>query len=276
MRKYNSLSGAENLAKEFEKPMAEPVTMDILVRLARVNGDLIKEQKTATDTATVNAGLIEGADAVFAVWATNPADPDLTQFEAVLIKGQHLLGQNIDVKVTAIAVNNERKANSLRIHLGDGHNEKNCRRPEGRLRSPPFYRNRSVTDQPAPVRSATELAPISDNYRQIELGLCKSSRWGWYSESQGYQHPVSGTGKAHTGQATAQRASKGLYRAQEQVGNLKAKSGRSDQDESGAFHPYSTSCPTFRYQQYHNHLWVMCHLFCTNPYSSSDGDYDQS
>ena len=51
--------------------MAEPVTMDILLRLARVNGDLM----TATDTATVITRLIEGADVVFAVWATNPADP---------------------------------------------------------------------------------------------------------------------------------------------------------------------------------------------------------
>ena len=79
--------------------MAEPVTMDILLRLARVNGDLIREQKTATDTATVITRLIEGADVVFAVWSTNPAEPDPTQFEAVSIKGQHLLGQNIDVKV---------------------------------------------------------------------------------------------------------------------------------------------------------------------------------
>jgi hypothetical protein len=107
-----------------EKPLAEPVTMDALVRLARVNADLIGEQKTATDTATVIARLIEGADVVFAVWATNPADPDPTHFEAVVIKGQHLLGQNIDAKVTAIGVNNEREANSLRIHLGDGHNVK--------------------------------------------------------------------------------------------------------------------------------------------------------
>ena len=107
-----------------EPPLAEPVTMDALVRLARVNADLIGEQKTATDTATVLARLIEGADVVFAVWATNPADPDPTHFEAVVIKGQHLLGQNIDAKVTAIGVNNEREANSLRIHLGDGHNVK--------------------------------------------------------------------------------------------------------------------------------------------------------
>jgi len=41
--------------------LAEPVTMDALVRLARVNADLIGEQKTATDTATVIARLIEGA-----------------------------------------------------------------------------------------------------------------------------------------------------------------------------------------------------------------------
>ena len=99
--------------------MAEPVTMDILVRLARVNRDLIRKQKTATDTATVIAQLIEGADVVFAVWATDP-----TQFEAVSIKGQHLLGQNIDAKVTAISVNNEQEANSLRIQFGDGHNVK--------------------------------------------------------------------------------------------------------------------------------------------------------
>ena len=102
--------------------MAEPVTMDALVRLARVNADLIGEQKTATDTATVIARLIEGADVVFAVWATNPADPDSTQ--AVCIKGQHLLGQNIDAKVTAINVKNELEADSLRIHFGDGHNVK--------------------------------------------------------------------------------------------------------------------------------------------------------
>src|SRR6516162_8158238 len=98
--------------------MAEPVTMDILVRLARVNADLIGEQKTATDTATVIARLIEGAEVVFAVWATNPADPDPTDFEAVVIKGQHLLGQNIDARVTAIPVKNELEANSLRIHFG--------------------------------------------------------------------------------------------------------------------------------------------------------------
>jgi hypothetical protein len=104
--------------------MAEPVTMDILVRLARVNGDLIREQKTATDTANVIARLIEGADVVLAVWANNPADPDPKQFEVVSIKGQHLLGQNIDAKVTAIGVNNEEEANLLRIHFGDGHNEK--------------------------------------------------------------------------------------------------------------------------------------------------------
>src|SRR6516225_10422298 len=103
--------------------MAEPVTLDILVRLARVNADLIRQ----TDTATVIARLIEGADVVFAVWATNPADPDPTHFEAVVIKGQHLLGQNIDAKVTAIGVNNEREANSLRVHLGDGHNVKKRR-----------------------------------------------------------------------------------------------------------------------------------------------------
>jgi hypothetical protein len=41
--------------------MAEPVTMDILVRLARVNGDLLREQNTATDTATVIAGGFKGA-----------------------------------------------------------------------------------------------------------------------------------------------------------------------------------------------------------------------
>ena len=100
--------------------MAEPVTMDILVRLARVNRDLIRKQKTATNTATVVAWLIERADVVFAVWATYPADPDPTEFEAVPIKGQHLLGQNIDVKVTAIGVNNEQEADSLRIHFGEG------------------------------------------------------------------------------------------------------------------------------------------------------------
>jgi hypothetical protein len=104
--------------------MAEPVTMDILVRLARVNADLIRKQKTATDTATVIARLIEGADVVFALWSTNPADPDPKQFEVVSIKGQHLLGQDIDVKVTAIGVKNEQEANSLRIHFGDGHNVK--------------------------------------------------------------------------------------------------------------------------------------------------------
>ena len=103
--------------------MAEPVTLDILVRLARVNADLIKQ----TDTATVIAQLVEEANVVFAVWATNPADPDPTQFEAVPIKGQHLLGQNIDVKVTAIPVKNQPEANSLRIHFGDGHNVKKRR-----------------------------------------------------------------------------------------------------------------------------------------------------
>jgi hypothetical protein len=63
--------------------MAEPVTMDILVRLARVNADLIRKQSTAADTATVIARLMEGADVVFAVWSTNPAERDPTQFEAV-------------------------------------------------------------------------------------------------------------------------------------------------------------------------------------------------
>jgi len=57
--------------------MAEPVTMDILLRLARVNGDLM----TATDTATVITRLIEGADVVFAVWATNPASEHFEQME---------------------------------------------------------------------------------------------------------------------------------------------------------------------------------------------------
>ena len=104
--------------------MADPVTMDILLRLARVNGDLIRKQKTATDTATVIAQLIEGADVVFAVWTANLADPDPTQFEAAVIKGQQLLGQNIDAKVTAIPVKNELEANSLRIHFGDDHNVK--------------------------------------------------------------------------------------------------------------------------------------------------------
>jgi hypothetical protein len=42
----------------------------------------------------------------------------------VAIKGQHLLGQNIDAKVTAINVKNELEADSLRIHFGDGHNVK--------------------------------------------------------------------------------------------------------------------------------------------------------
>jgi hypothetical protein len=104
--------------------MAEPVTMDILVRLARVNADLIRKQNTAADTATVFAQLMEGADVVFAVWSTNPAERDPTQFEVVSIKGQHLLGQNIDAKVTAIGVNNEEEADLLRLHFGDGHKVK--------------------------------------------------------------------------------------------------------------------------------------------------------
>jgi hypothetical protein len=104
--------------------MAQPVTLDILVSLARVNRDLID---TTTDTATVIAELTEEADVVFAVWATNPADPDPTQFDAVPIKGQHLLGQNIDAKVTAISVNDEQEANSLRTHFGDDQNVKNRR-----------------------------------------------------------------------------------------------------------------------------------------------------
>ena len=104
--------------------MAQPVTLDILVCLARVNRDLID---TATDTATVIAELTEEADVVFAVWATNPANPDPTQFEAVSIKGQHLLGQNIDAKVTAISVNDEQEAYSLRTHFGDDQNEKKRR-----------------------------------------------------------------------------------------------------------------------------------------------------
>jgi len=104
--------------------MAQPVTLDMLVCLARVNRDLID---TATDTATVIAELTEEADVVFAVWATNPADPDPTQFDAVPIKGQHLLGQNIDAKVTAISVNDEQEAYSLRTHFGDDQNEKKRR-----------------------------------------------------------------------------------------------------------------------------------------------------
>ena len=104
--------------------MAQPVTLDILVCLARVNRDLID---TATDTATVIAELTEEADVVFAVWATNPADPDPTQFDAVPIKGQHLLGQNIDAKVTAISVNDEQEADSLRTHFGGDQNVKKRR-----------------------------------------------------------------------------------------------------------------------------------------------------
>jgi len=104
--------------------MAQPVTLDMLVCLARVNRDLID---TATDTATVIAELTGEADVVFAVWATNPADPDPTQFDAVPIKGQHLLGQNIDAKVTAISVNDEQEAYSLRTHFGDDQNVKNRR-----------------------------------------------------------------------------------------------------------------------------------------------------
>ena len=104
--------------------MAQPVTLDILVCLARVNRDLID---TATDTATVIAELTEEADVVFAVWATNPADPDPTQFEAAAIKGQHLLGQNIDAKVTAISVDDEQEAYSLPTHFGDDQNVKNRR-----------------------------------------------------------------------------------------------------------------------------------------------------
>jgi hypothetical protein len=42
----------------------------------------------------------------------------------VSIKGQHLLGQNIDAKVTAIGVNNEEEADLLRLHFGDGHKVK--------------------------------------------------------------------------------------------------------------------------------------------------------
>ena len=104
--------------------MAQPVTLDMLVCLARVNRDLID---TATDTATVIAELTEEADVVFAVWATNPADPDPTQFDAVPIKGQHLLGQNINAKVTAISVNDEQEAYSLRTHFCDDQNEKKRR-----------------------------------------------------------------------------------------------------------------------------------------------------
>jgi len=104
--------------------MAQPVTLDILVSLARVNRDLID---TTTDTATVIAELTEEADVVFAVWATNPADPDPTQFDAVPIKGQHLLGLNIDAKATAISVNDEQEAYSLRTHFGDDQNVKKRR-----------------------------------------------------------------------------------------------------------------------------------------------------
>src|SRR5215471_16498886 len=93
-----------------EVPMAEAISMDNLVRLAKQNGDLIREQNTAIDTATVMARLIDEADVVYAVWATNPTDPDPTHFEAASIKGRHLVGQNIEAKVTAIAVNNEMEA----------------------------------------------------------------------------------------------------------------------------------------------------------------------
>ena len=51
------------------------ISMDVLLRLAKQNGDLIREQNTAIDTATVMARLIDEADVVYAVWATNPTDP---------------------------------------------------------------------------------------------------------------------------------------------------------------------------------------------------------
>jgi len=51
----------------------------------------------------------------------------------VSIKGQRLLGRDIDAKVTAICVNNEQEANLLHTHFGDDHNEKNRREPEERL-----------------------------------------------------------------------------------------------------------------------------------------------
>jgi len=102
--------------------MAESMSMDNLIRLAKQNGDIIREQSTAVDTATVMAGIIGDADVVYAVWATNPTDPDPTHFEAASIKGRHLVGQNIEAKVTAIAVNNEMEADLLRKHVGDGQN----------------------------------------------------------------------------------------------------------------------------------------------------------
>ena len=89
------------------------ISMDDLLRLAKQNGDLIREQNTAVDTATVMARLIDEADVVYAVWATNPTDP--THFEAASIKGRHLVGQNIEATVTAIAVNNEMEADLLTI-----------------------------------------------------------------------------------------------------------------------------------------------------------------
>ena len=100
--------------------MAESISMNNLIRLAKQNGDIIREQNTAIDTATVMAGIIGDADVVYAIWATNPTDPEPTHFEAASIKGQHLLVQNIKAKVTAIAVNNEMEADLLRKHVGDG------------------------------------------------------------------------------------------------------------------------------------------------------------
>ena len=98
------------------------ISMDDLLRLAKQNGDLIREQNTAVDTATVMARLIDEADVVYAVWSTNPTDPGPTHFEAASIKGRHLVGQNIEAKVSAIAVNNEMEADLLRKHVGDGQN----------------------------------------------------------------------------------------------------------------------------------------------------------
>ena len=44
--------------------MAESISMNNLIRLAKQNGDIIREQNTAIDTATVMAGIIGDADVV--------------------------------------------------------------------------------------------------------------------------------------------------------------------------------------------------------------------
>jgi hypothetical protein len=92
--------------------------MDNLARLSRVNGNLIREGDTIAE-------LIAEVDVAYAVWPADPDHPETTAFEAVTIKGRHLLGQNIDARITVIPVNSELEADLLRIHLDNGHHNVN-------------------------------------------------------------------------------------------------------------------------------------------------------